>query len=176
MTPQNWLGRTFNPLKAKISNDPYYRFRSLDEIAMAAQLGIKINVSQAGVDDWLRLPGISIHQARMLVELQGMGVELLCLEDLAAALSVPVARLKAWEPILEFAYYSRESHLAPPKINPNTASIEQLTTLPLIGDNLAAAIIKNREEQGLFKNIVDFKGRLSLEAQEISQLMHFFQF
>jgi DNA uptake protein ComE-like DNA-binding protein len=41
---------------------------------------------------------------------------------------------------------------------------------------LAAAIIKNREEQGLFKNIVDFKGRLSLEAQEISQLMHFFQF
>ncbi|MCE2664314.1 MAG: ComEA family DNA-binding protein, partial [Microcystis sp. 53602_E8] len=56
MTPQNWLGRTFNPLKAKISNDPYYRFRSLDEIAMAAQLGIKINVSQAGVDDWLRLP------------------------------------------------------------------------------------------------------------------------
>jgi len=164
MTPQNWLGRTFNPLKAKISNDPYYRFRSLDEIAMAAQLGIKINVSQAGVDDWLRLP------------LSGMGVELLCLEDLAAALSVPVARLKAWEPILEFAYYSRESHLAPPKINPNTASIEQLTTLPLISDNLAAAIIKNREEQGLFKNIVDFKGRLSLDAQEISQLMHFFQF
>jgi hypothetical protein len=47
---------------------------------------------------------------------------------------------------------------------------------PLIGDNLAAAIIKNREEQGLFKNIVDFKGRLSLDAQEISQLMHFFQF
>jgi DNA uptake protein ComE-like DNA-binding protein len=64
--------------------------------------------------------------------LSGMGVELLCLEDLAAALSVPVARLKAWEPILEFAYYSRESQLAPPKINPNTASIEQLTTLPLL--------------------------------------------
>jgi DNA uptake protein ComE-like DNA-binding protein len=112
----------------------------------------------------------------MLVELLGMGVELLSLEDLAAALSVPVARLKAWQPILEFAYYSPESHLAPPKINPNTASIEQLKTLPLISDNLAAAIIKNREEQGLFKNIVDFKGRLSLEAQEISQLMHFFQF
>ncbi|MFO0147375.1 MAG: helix-hairpin-helix domain-containing protein, partial [Microcystis sp.] len=46
----------------------------------------------------------------------------------------------------------------------------------LIGDNLAAAIIKSREEQGLFKNIVDFKGRLCLGAQEISQLMHFFQF
>jgi DNA uptake protein ComE-like DNA-binding protein len=176
MTGQNWLGRAFNPLKAKIRNDPYYRFRSLEEIALAAQLGIRINVSQAGVDDWLRLPGISIHQARMLVELVGMGVELLSLEDLAAALSVPVARLKVWEPILEFAYYSPESLLTPPKINPNTASIEQLKTLPLVSDDLATAIITTRQEQGLFKNIVDFKGRLSLDAQEISQLMHFIQF
>jgi DNA uptake protein ComE-like DNA-binding protein len=176
MTPQNWLGSTFNPLRNKILNDPYYRFRSLDEIAMAAQLGIKINVSQAGVDDWLRLPGISIHQARMLVELVGMGVELLAIEDLAAALSVPVARLKAIEPILEFAYYSPESLLAPPKINPNTASLEQLKTLPLVSDNLAVAIIQKRQEQGLFKNIVDFQRRLSLDAQYISQLMHFLQF
>lgn len=176
MTPQNWLGRAFSPLRNKILNDPYYRFRSLEEITLAAQLGIRINVSQAGVDDWLRLPGISIHQARMLVELVGMGVELLSIEDLAAALTVPVARLKVWEPILEFTYYHPESLLAPPKINPNTASIEQLKTLPLVSEILAAQIIQERQAQGLFKNLVDFKQRLGLDSPDIAQLMHFLQF
>jgi DNA uptake protein ComE-like DNA-binding protein len=176
MTPQNWLGRTFNPLRNKILNDPYYRFRSLEEIALAAQLGIRINVSQAGIDDWLRLPGISIHQARMLVELLGMGVELLSIEDLAAALSVSVSRLKAWEPILEFTYYSPESLLAPARINPNTASISQLKTLPLVSEILAEKIIQERQTCGLFKNLVDFKQRLALDSQELSQLMHFLQF
>ena len=54
-------------IRNKIANDPYYRFQSLQEIAIAAELGIKIDVNQATVDDWLRLPGLSIHQARSLV-------------------------------------------------------------------------------------------------------------
>ena len=56
-------------LRSRIIEDPYYRFKSAFEIAVAADLGVKIDVNQANVDDWLRLPGISIHQARQLVAL-----------------------------------------------------------------------------------------------------------
>ncbi|NJN21119.1 MAG: helix-hairpin-helix domain-containing protein [Leptolyngbya sp. RL_3_1] len=34
---------------------------------MAAALGVRIDVNRATVDDWLRLPGLSIHQAHRLV-------------------------------------------------------------------------------------------------------------
>jgi len=56
-------------------------------IAVAA-LGIQIDVNQASVD-WLRLPGLSIHQAR--VELCRSGVQFYCLEDIAAALNATAA-------------------------------------------------------------------------------------
>ena len=49
-------------LRSRILENPYYRFQSPFEIAVAADLGVRIDVNQAGVDDWLRLPGISIHQ------------------------------------------------------------------------------------------------------------------
>ena len=56
-------------LKKKIANDPYYRFQTLAEIAIAVELGITIDANQASIDDWLRLPGFSIHQARSLTKL-----------------------------------------------------------------------------------------------------------
>lgn len=75
------------PLRAQILADPYYRFQSLAEVALAAELGISIDVNQASVDDWLRLPGLSIHQARQLVQLTQNGVQFYAIEDIAAALS-----------------------------------------------------------------------------------------
>ncbi|MFW6358396.1 MAG: ComEA family DNA-binding protein, partial [Chroococcales cyanobacterium] len=103
------LSAKLNPVRQRILNDPYYRLRSLQEVAIAAELGLKLDVNRASVDDWLRLPGISIHQARSLVELSGMGVQFLCLEDLAAALSVSIGRLKPLEPVLYFSYYDSDS-------------------------------------------------------------------
>ena len=45
-------------LKSKVAADPYYRFQSIAEIQAAAALGLAIDVNTAGVDDWLRVPGI----------------------------------------------------------------------------------------------------------------------
>lgn len=53
--------------------DPYYRFQSVEELRLAAVLGVRLDVNQASVDDWLRLPGLSIHQARLLVTLNQSG-------------------------------------------------------------------------------------------------------
>lgn len=163
-------------LKRKILNDPFYRFQSLEEVAIAAELGIKIEVNQATVDEWLRLPGISIHQARNLVELTGMGMQFLSIEDLAAALSLPLQRLQPLKGILSFTYYDNDSLLTPQRVNVNTASLEQLLTIPVLDLEVAEAIIRDRQHQGNFQNLVDFQRRLSLNIELTSQLMHYLQF
>ncbi|MEL6578301.1 MAG: ComEA family DNA-binding protein [Cyanobacteria bacterium J06621_12] len=163
-------------IRNKIANDPYYRFQSLKEIAIAGELGIKIDANLATVDDWLRLPGFSIRQARSLVELVRMGVQLVCLDDVAAAIGVSVMHLKPYEPVLAFAYYDRLSPLSPVKININSASIEELTTIPEVTFDLAQEMIRDRSVHGRYSNIVNLSSRLNLDSNLTSQLMHYLRF
>lgn len=169
----NWKKQV---IRDKLGNDPYCRFESLEEIQIAQELGLKIDVNQASVDDWLRLPGISIHQARTLVELVGMGLQLLSIEDIASAIAVPVQRLKPLEPVLEFCYYDAESLLSPQKINVNTASLGQLEQIPYLNSELIIQILENRQEHGLYHNLADFQRRLNLNSELISQLMYYISF
>lgn len=162
-------------IRNKIANDPYYRFQTLPEIAIAVELGIKIDVNQATIDDWLRLPGVSIHQARSLVELVSSGVQLVCLEDVAAAINVPVRRIEALKPILTFAYYDRLSSLNPEKINLNLASAKKVATIPGISPDMAQKFVEERQ-RGKYRNIVDLQHRLDLDRDLISQLMHYVRF
>jgi DNA uptake protein ComE-like DNA-binding protein len=163
-------------IKKKILNNPYYRFQTIEEVKIAIELGIQIDANQADVDDWLRLPGISIHQARSLAELTRMGVQFLCLEDLAAALSVPIHRLKPLEGIVTFAFYAPESTISPQKIDPNIASVEQLTEILHIYPDLALKIVLEREEKGCYTNLADLQRRLCLNSQVTSQLMYYLNF
>ena len=156
-----------------IRNDPFYRFQSLDEIKIAADLGIKIDVNQAKVDDWLRLPGISIHQARTLVELVRGGVHLVSVEDIAAIINVSVDRILPLEPILYFAYYDRLSVLSPQKININQASLEEIKEVSLLSNQVASLIFNNRKEKGKYRNFADLKSRLKLENDLMSKLIHY---
>ena len=172
----NSLSSRQSALQARILSDPYYRFQSMTEVAVAAQMGVKIDVNRASVDDWLRLPGISIHQARSLVELAGMGVQLLCVEDIAAALSIPVEPVKRLEPLLYFCYYDPESLSTPGQVNANTASMEQLAEIPLLPPALAARIVGDRQQNGAYRHLADFGQRLALNSQLISQLMHSLKF
>lgn len=163
-------------IRNKIKSDPYYRFRSLKEVAIAVELGIRIDVNQATVDDWLRLPGFSIHQARSLVELVAAGVKLLCLEDVAAALNFPLQRLQPYESILTFAYYDRLSSLSPEKTNLNQASLTEIANISAINPNLAQEIWQNRQANGNYANITDLQRRLNLDSELTSQLMHYVRF
>jgi DNA uptake protein ComE-like DNA-binding protein len=178
---QNWLPsaarlRQLNPqflaLRTKLLSDPYYRMQSMAEIAVAAALGIQIDVNQASVDDWLRLPGLSIHQARSLVELCNSGVQFYCLEDISTALNVPLQRLLPLEPVLKFCYYDDPTYL----VNPNTATVEKLAQTPFIDLSLAKTIVQNRTSAGAYRNLVDFQQRLSLPGHLTTQLMHYLRF
>lgn len=170
----------FNPQKIlirhKIINNPYSRLENLLEVRIAAELGVRIDVNQACVDDWLRLPGISIYQARSLVELVGMGMQLLCLEDVAAAMGVPIHRLQPLEPVLHFEYRDRHSCLSPQKINPNIANLAELTQIPLLEIDLAQKILIERQTNGNYRNLADFQRRLSISSKLVAQFMYYLQF
>ncbi|MBL1174478.1 helix-hairpin-helix domain-containing protein [Pantanalinema sp. GBBB05] len=182
MVLPNWLSAVTQPrsgissaVRQKILHDPYYRFQSIAEVQLAASLGIQIDVNQATVDDWLRLPGLSIHQARSLVELSRSGVSFHCLEDIAAALGLPALRLKPLEPALRFCYYDPESTCAIQPINPNTASVEMLVQIPGVDLYLAKAIVQHRK-QGAYRNLSHLQRRLALPGQMTAELMHYLRF
>lgn len=175
----NWL--PLNPklqkLRAQLLNNPYYRLQSGEEIQLAVKLGIRIDANQATVDDWLRLPGLSIHQARSLVELSRSGVKFYCIEDVAAALGIPRQRLEPLAPLLSFIYYDNESLDAPHQlVNLNTATVEQLVQIPFMDVSLAEAVVQNRLSAGSYRNLADFQRRLQLTGETIAQLMYFLKF
>lgn len=171
------LNQRFSPSSlSRAAQDPYHRLESVEEITAAAALGLKLDVNQATVDDWLRLPGLSIHQARLLTELTQSGVQFHCLEDIAAALGIPTQRLKPLAPILSFCYYDPDGIADVKTINLNTASIEVLTTVPGIDLYLARAIAHHRTQSGAYKNLVDLQQRLNLPASLVADLMHYLRF
>jgi DNA uptake protein ComE-like DNA-binding protein len=161
-------------LRSRIIEDPYYRFKSAFEIAVAADLGVTIDVNQASVDDWLRLPGISIHQARQLVMLSQVGVAFYSISDLAAALNLPLQRLQWLAPVLSFQYY--DPAVALPCVRLDRATVDELAQIPQISAELAVEIVSQREQGGNFKDLVDFQQRLGLSGQLIGELMHYLQF
>ena len=160
----------------KIRNDPYYRFQSLNEIAIAVKLGLKIDVNHAGIDDWLRLPGFSIHQAKLLVEVVKKGIQLVCIEDIAAIVNIPLTKLLPLEPILYFAYYDPISTLSPRKINLNRASVTEIEQIPLWDEDLANVVFNERNKHGNYRNILDLQSRLNLDNDSIAKLIYYVEF
>ena len=169
----DWLTKTAQTQtqRSRILNDPYYRLQP-EELPIAVSLGIRIDVNQARVDDWLRLPGISIHQARTLTDLTQAGVALHSLEDLAAALNVPLQRLKPLEPLLQFCYYDPNSVQTIQPVDANTASVEALTRIPAIDLYLARQIVELRP----YRNLPHLQRRLSLSSELTAQLLHYLKF
>lgn len=163
-------------LRQKIRNNPYYRFQSLEEVAIAQSLNITIDVNTATVDDWLRLPGFSIRQAQTLTALTATGVQFYSLEDLAAALNIPVQRLEPLAPILSFCFTERDPEIAPPSLNVNTATAEELARLPFFDQAFAETVVQNRQHYGTYGNLADFHQRLGLNSDLTSQLMHYLRF
>lgn len=171
-----WLSPFRQSLRSRLLSDPFYRFQTIEELELAATLGIRIDVNRATVDDWLRLPGLSIHQARSLVQLTQSGLQLYSLDDIAAVLGITSRHLQAFAPILLFCHYDAESISYPQRINPNCAPLQELQTILPIDSDLATRIINLRSTGSKFKNLVDFQTRLQLSNDQIALLMHYLSF
>ncbi|MBF2036902.1 MAG: ComEA family DNA-binding protein [Leptolyngbyaceae cyanobacterium T60_A2020_046] len=166
-----WRSR-LDPVRARLLRDPYGRLQSLAEVPIAAELGIRIDVNRARVDDWLRLPGLSIHQARMLENLTRSGLQFYGLEDLAAALGLTAQALQPLAPLLQFCYYDPESGFSTRRIALNQATVGQLMTLPGMQQPWAEAIAAERRRRR-FVSLADFQARLSVPPEWMACWMHY---
>ena len=170
------LGSLGNTLGQKPWQDPRYRFSSLLELDQAARQGFVFDVSQAGVDDWLRLPLFSIHQARTLHQLQRSGLVFHCLDDIAAALDLPLPQLQPLAPALRFTYYEPGSIVNPLRVNPNHSDRQALLGVPGLGADLVEEILQDRVAQGPYPNLLEFQRRLRLGGDRLGDLMHYLTF
>jgi len=169
------LKAQLHPLASRLAEDPYCRLQSLADVALAAQLGLTIDVNQATVDDWLRLPGISIRQAQRLERLRQSGVQFYCLEDLAAALGMTPVQLRPLAPVLAFCHYDRDSPITSLPLSLNQATSQQLCTIPGMPLELARAIVWDRLRRGNYRDLADLQVRLQLPPDTIQQLMYYLQ-
>jgi len=159
-------------LQQQLRQDPYYRFQSLEEVAIAVTVGVSIDVNRATIDDWLRLPGLSIHQARSLVALTAQGVQFLAIEDIAAALGLSAQRLQPLVPILNFSYYTPA--LTQQSININRATSQELAELA-IAPALAQRLIAERQN-GDYRDFADLQRRLNLSGTIVMDLLQWLRF
>jgi DNA uptake protein ComE-like DNA-binding protein len=161
------------PLGQRLAQDPTYRLTSLAEVAQAAELGFRLDVNRATVDDWLRLPGISIRQAQVLVHLRQSGVSFHALEDVAAALGVSLPTLQPLAPVLSFYYYDDLNPLVIRPVAVNQATLADLAQIPNLPPDLAQAMLHERQQRGPYRSIADLQRRLNLPADTIAILMHY---
>lgn len=166
------LRAQFNPLASRLAVDPSYRLRSYHELAQAAQLGFSLDVNRATVDDWLRLPGLSIRQAQGLVRLRQGGVQFHCLEDLAAALGVSAGSLGPLAPVLSFCYYEEHQGTLP-SVSLNQASTQQLGAIPGLPLELAQAMVQERSRGGPYRDLADLQRRLGLPSDLVRSLLYY---
>ncbi|MBE9136998.1 ComEA family DNA-binding protein [Nodosilinea sp. LEGE 07088] len=161
-----------HPLANRLSQEPGYRLRSYREVYQAAGLGFSIDVNRATVDDWLRLPGLSIRQAQRLVRLRQTGVQFHCLEDLAAALSIAPTQIAPLGAVLSFCYYDGQGDTLP-TISLNQATTQQLCGVPGMSPALAEAIVQERSQRGPYRDLADLQRRLGLAPDVVQTLMYY---
>jgi DNA uptake protein ComE-like DNA-binding protein len=140
--------------------------------SIAAPSPASIDVNQASIDDWLTLPGISIHQARSIVQISQSGVQYHDLEDLAAVLGIPAAQLVALSDRLQFCYYDGPDI---DRLDPNLATAAELSRLPGLDASWADRIIQERSH-GPYRNLAHLQQRLNLSGELLSQAMHSLRF
>jgi DNA uptake protein ComE-like DNA-binding protein len=164
----------------RLRRDPFARLRDAIDVAAAVELGVAIDANRASADDWLRLPGLSIHQANALAKLTAGGVQFHGLDDVAAALGMPVARLEPIADLLRFYYYDPHSSATIQPVDANDAPMGTLTAtlaqIPAIAPELAEAIVAERTARGPFRSLADLQRRLRLSGEQTATLMYYLRF
>ncbi len=126
----------------------------------------KVNINKADIETLIKLPGIGPVKAKAIIDYRENIGKFESLNEITKVKGIGKKTMEKLEPYLEIIGDSAEvkSSLSSEgekaitsKININTASLNELTLLPGIGEKKAQAIIKYREEMGNFKTKDEIK-------------------
>jgi competence protein ComEA len=130
-------------------------------LATPLRRGERIDVDRAGVDDLTRLPRVGPALALRITREREEHGAFGSIEALGRVSGVGPKLLEAIRPHVKFSGAPRSgrvgSSVAAPgsKISLNRASERELVQLPGIGASLAAAIVSDRERNGLYRRLED---------------------
>ncbi len=132
-------------VKGAVKNPGVYKFKNGDRVIDAIKIAgdINKNASTSNINLSKRLTPEMVVYVYTLKEIEASSKSLQCDTTCNCEVIEPNNCI--------------EEEIKEGKININTASIKELTTLNSIGEAKAESIIKYREENGPFKNIIDIK-------------------
>lgn len=88
----------------------------------------------------------------------------------ATALAVAIATL-----VTAGSGFAAQAKAAPAgKVNLNTATVEQLSTVPGVGPKLAARIVEQRQKSGSFKSVQDILAVKGIGEKNLVKLQTYF--
>ncbi len=157
--------------RLSLLHNPQQRLTSEQQMLTARELGMSIDINRCSVDDLLRLPGVTLHEARRIIEIRRSGGPYFSADELQERTDVSWEKIRRLQSMLQFRYYEQKSAL-PMLLDINSATVSQIAELEGIEPSLASRIVQERDLGGDFANISDLRDRLNLPARIIARLMN----
>jgi DNA uptake protein ComE-like DNA-binding protein len=149
---------------------PGTAIQSTQEIAVAQEIGIQVDINQASQHELVYRLNLPITQANRILELRKAGVMFTCLEELASYTGIPLAKLTALGSLIRFNYYeTAEGFERWMRINLLTA--EQISREFTLPSTLSAQLVAERDQHGAFTSLVDLRQRLALPYDQLTHLL-----
>jgi len=126
----------------------------------------KVNINKVDIETLAKLPGIGPVKAKAIIDYRENIGKFESLNEITKVKGIGKKTMVKIEPYLEIigdsdevksSLSSKVGKAITTKININTASLNELTLLPGIGEKKAQAIIKYREEVGSFESKDEIK-------------------
>jgi competence protein ComEA len=114
-----------------------------------------IDLNSASVEDLMSIPGIGPVKAQRIVEYRRIRGKFSTVEELTNVSGIGEKTLEKISKYVTVEGVEQPFRSEVTKLNVNTASLEELETLPYIGEAKARAIIEYREEHGPFSSPED---------------------
>ncbi|BAC91092.1 helix-hairpin-helix domain-containing protein [Gloeobacter violaceus] len=154
-----------------LMQDSQQRLQSDQDMRLARELGMGIDINRCSIDDLLRLPGLSIIEARRIVEARRSGGPYLSADELIERADLSSIKVRRLEPLLQFCYYEPPVAL-PVTLDVNEASVVQLEQLEGLDTHLAVRIVREREQHGDYPSLGDLRDRLNLTPKVVARLLN----
>ncbi|THH41281.1 helix-hairpin-helix domain-containing protein [Neolewinella litorea] len=128
-----------------------------------------VDINQAGLDEWTRLPGIGPSRARRILEYRERLGGFATVDQVATTYGIPDSVYREILPLLRASPIVRPLYI-------NRLSAEELAHHPLLKRSTATVLVRYRENHGPFRSAEDLKKVRALSTETLHALLPYLNF